>query len=47
MNPSLSRRVFAQGLATTGLTALFGGLHAGGALAAPVDPFPAQAEWEQ
>ncbi len=47
MNPSLSRRLFAQGLATSGLTALFGGLQAGGALAAPVDPFLAQAEWEQ
>ena len=47
MNSSLSRRLFAQGLATAGLSAVLGGLKAGGALAAPVDPFPAQAEWEQ
>jgi murein L,D-transpeptidase YcbB/YkuD len=47
LNPSLSRRLFAQGFATSGLTALLGGLHAGGAMAAPVDPFLAQAEWEQ
>ena len=47
LNSSFSRRLFAQGLATGGLTALMGGLQTAGALAAPVDPFPAQAEWEQ
>ena len=42
---TLSRRLFAQGLATTSLTAMFGGLS--GAFAAQVDGFGAQAEWEQ
>ena len=46
-NVPLSRRLFAQSLATTSLSALLGGLHAGGALAAPVDSFADQAEWEQ
>lgn len=41
---SLSRRLFAQGLATTSLAGLLG---AGHALAAPVDGFTGQAEWEQ
>ena len=44
---TLSRRMFAQAIATTGVSAVFGGLHAGGALAAQVDGFADQAEWEQ
>ncbi len=43
---SVSRRLFAQGLATTSLTALVG-LRALDAQAAPVDGFTGQAEWEQ
>ena len=44
---SPSRRLFAQGFASVSLSALMGGLQAGGALAAPVDAMGAQAEWEQ
>ena len=46
-NFSLSRRIFAQGLATTSLSALIAGMGGSAAFAAPADGFAAQAEWEQ